>query len=310
MRIGARRISPSMVVSLTALVVALGGSALAATGSFQSSSGTVQGCIAQANVVSTLTGGVDAITNGQLSPVVGAVNSAVSSVDSAAQGAVSSAPNVIMPKGAVFVVAPGATCPDGTAPQTFAAATAAQLPEVFSAHESSPRTLGASDTIVAATALPAGDYLVSATADVNDTGGAAAQTIECGLVSPTGREISGTAETVSVPAQSGASDVALPITAVVTVGVTGVLKLDCADRPPSTRSAIFRAAGITPQQCGAGGGQPGGGTCHGGFYSGTNVTAAPAKPAAKATGTIVATPARKFTLACASGPTSNASCPG
>jgi hypothetical protein len=299
-----------MVVSLTALVVALGGTAIAATGGFEDSAGTVQGCVAEANIVSTLTGGVDAITDGQLSPVLGVVNSAVSSVDSATQGAVSAAPNVIMPKGAVFVIAPGATCPDGTAPQSFAAAAAPQLPEVFSAHQGDGQTLGVGNTEVAGTTLPPGSYVVDATADVKDTGGAVGQTVECGLVGPSGRAISGTSASDSIAAHSPATDLSLPIAAVVTEAAGGVLKLDCSDRgPATTRSAFLRAASITPQRCTTSGGEPNGGTCQGGPFNGRRITAAPAQPAAKATGTIVATPAKKFNVLCASGPTSSPQCP-
>ncbi|MEA2267180.1 MAG: hypothetical protein QOE27_2763 [Solirubrobacteraceae bacterium] len=222
MRKGSRGpISPSMAVALTALVVALGGTAFAAGGGFAGGDGAIQGCVAQDNIVNSIT-----------DPALGALT------------------HVITPKGALIVVAPGETCPQGTEPQKFAAnqdaPASAALPAVMASHSTSAKSLGTGKSEVAGAMLPAGSYLVNATAVINDRGSSSVeQTIKCALVDAEGRTIPGTTVTATIPANSPNTRLTLPISAAVPDLPPGKLSIDCKNSLPLHAGTSARAADNT-----------------------------------------------------------------
>jgi hypothetical protein len=237
-------VSPTTVIALTALVLAIGGSAFAAGGGLEGSDGTVQGCVAQANIVSRVTDGIDQVTNGVLAPVTGAVNQVANSVvDPATSGGVGAVTQVLTPKGSLVVVAPGANCPTGYTPQNLAASQAPQLPEVFASRSAKPMPLGKAKGEVAGATLPAGSYLVNATAVISDRGSLnVTQTVKCVLVGPDGQAIPGTTSTATIPADSPSTRLTLPITAAVSDLPGGNLALDCKNSVPKTASTAARIA--------------------------------------------------------------------
>jgi len=168
------------------------------------------------------------------------------SSDGTIQGCISRG-SLLTPKGTVLVVAPGAGCPNGTTPQSFASGS--ELSEVFAASDTVNKTLGQAEREMTEVALPAGDYLVNGKADFSDSAAASVGwTVTCVLVGPAGKAIAGSASSATVPADASGYELALPITAVVSNLPAGNLALDCKDSPPPTSGSSARAAIAAPSQ--------------------------------------------------------------
>jgi hypothetical protein len=237
MKIASRlRVSPSMAVALTALVVAAGGSAFAATGGFEDAAGTVQGCVAQATIVSDLTGGVDQVTGGVLTPVTGTVNTAV--------GGLSPVTSVVTPKGAVIVVAPGSSCPAGFTAQRLAAADEPAVPVVHAARNSRGGPLGKVKSDVVGTTVPAGSYLVNATVDVltDPAKAAAKQVVECALADAAGVIAGTTSEETIPPGEAADSPSTIQIAQALPDLPAGPLEVVCKDNDPVGTATTTSAA--------------------------------------------------------------------
>jgi hypothetical protein len=166
--------------------------------------------------------------------------------------------HVITPKGSLIVVAPGTDCPSGTAPQTFAANQAPQdaptLPQSFASRSSAAKALEPAKGEVAGATLPAGSYLVNATAVISDHGAVSfTQTVKCVLVGADGQAIPGTTVTATIPPDTATSRLTLPISAAVTDLPPGNLALDCKSSVPaaSGKSARIAAAQSPPASTGS-----------------------------------------------------------
>jgi hypothetical protein len=124
---------------------------------------------------------------------------------------------VLTPKGSLIVVEPGADCPVGYASQSLAAnQVSQQLPQVFASRSAKAMPLRQAKGDIAGAMLPAGSYLVNATAVISDRGSlSVTQTVKCVLVGPDGQAIPGTTATATIPAHSPGTRLTLPITAVV-----------------------------------------------------------------------------------------------
>lgn len=210
-----------MIVALTALVVALGGSALAAEGGFQNSAGTIQGCVATENLV----------------------NGVTDTLNQATAGALAGATNVVTPKGALIVVAPGSSCPPGTTPQQIAASVAAALPQVVASAGAPAVALGKTNSVVAALALPApGNYLVNAFASINASGDFPVDEILACVLVNGGKVVPSTEIDVSIPPTNTTnSRLTVPISVLARNMIAGKLAVDCkvvlADYSPTAKAA-------------------------------------------------------------------------
>jgi hypothetical protein len=278
-----------MVGVVIAVIFALAGSAGAASGGSAAGDGTVQACVATKDVVHRLTDGIDKAT-GELTSLVSALaNSVVGGVNQDTGGAVSDVTNGIIPAGSVLIVASGTPCPADYAPETLAAVT--PPPTVDIGQNTGRVALAKTKVLVAfADVTTAGPYIVTATADIAETGvSAVAQTVKCALVDGTGMQtIADTTSTATFPAGSSGMHLTETIDTYVANVPAGEIGIDCKD--PELAATPIRAGqikGMGPAvpliSCVSNGGnETPSGVCSGGEFDGRPIQSAP-KPSAQPT---------------------------
>ena len=146
--------------------------------------------------------------------------------------------------GAVLIVSPGQSCPSGTKPLSLGGGQT-----VVSAHSAKPLQLGTSYKADTSLALTGGNYLVTGTTTISETGTVATeQLIKCVLLDPSGTAIHGTATYTTLPAGSSGLGLTIPISADLTNMPAGTISVACKD-PAVTLAHGPRAfaAGPSPE---------------------------------------------------------------
>jgi hypothetical protein len=285
MRAGSRgRISPLMVGVVAATVFALAGSAGAASGGSAAGDGTVQACVATKDIVHRLTDGIDKATGELTSPVSALANTVVGGVNQDTGGAVSDVTSGIIPAGSVLIVASGTPCPADYAPETLAAVTPPATVDVGQ-NTGSVALAKAKVPVAFADVTTAGPYLVTATADIAETGvSEVAQTVKCALVDGTGMQtIADTTSTGTFPAHSSGMHLTETIDTYVADVPVGEIGIDCKDpelAATATRAGQITATGpaVSPATCIINGGNPYDGVCMRGQFDGRPIKSTPKPP--------------------------------
>jgi small secreted domain DUF320 len=211
--------SPSMAVSLAALVVAVGGVAVAA---IPGPDGVIHACIADGNLITQV--------GTALAPTT----------------------ELVSPKGALRVIDSGESCGAGETPLNFdqtgppgPQATASGPQTIYSERAAKGLTVGAKSATVFSALLPAGSYDVVGNVHVAQPHALKTdQRAECWVIGPSKRVITDSTVSQTLTAGGGEDATNLAIDTVVADMPAGRVSVTCEDIP-SPGAVVARSAGAS-----------------------------------------------------------------